>query len=69
MWVNCAERMPRNGGYYFARGHGGMPFVCILRDGDKWWRNSGSKRVFGITHWMPVPPVEGEWDSYSTREE
>ena len=58
-WIPVSERMPENEGTYFCLGHNGTPFVCLLRnkkyEGYVWLRNTGTRRVDGITHWMPLP--------------
>ena len=58
-WIPVSERLPENEGTYFCLGHNGTPFVCLLRnkkyEGYVWLRNTGTKRVDGITHWMPLP--------------
>ena len=58
-WIPVSERMPENEGTYFCLGHNGTPFVCLLRnkkyEGKIWLRSTGTKRVVGITHWMPLP--------------
>jgi len=57
-WIPVSERLPDEG-TYFCLGHNGTPFVCLLRnkkyEGCVWLRNTGTKRVYGITHWMPLP--------------
>ena len=58
-WIPVSERLPENEGTYFCLGHNGTPFVCLLRnkkyEGYVWLRNTGTRRVYGITHWMPLP--------------
>ena len=58
-WIPVSERLPENEGTYFCLGHNGTPFVCLLRnkkyEGKIWLRSTGTKRVVGITHWMPLP--------------
>ena len=58
-WVAVSERLPEEDGTYFCLGHGGAPFVCLFRttkyEGKIWLRSTGTKRVDGITHWMPLP--------------
>lgn len=58
-WIPVSERMPENEGTYFCLGHNGTPFVCLLRnkkyEGYVWLRNTGTRVVDGITHWMPLP--------------
>ena len=57
-WIPVSERLPDEG-TYFCLGHNGTPFVCLLRnkkyEGCVWLRNTGTRRVDGITHWMPLP--------------
>lgn len=52
-WISVNDRLPESG-TYTCSGHGGTRFICFLQKGE-WWRNTGSKRVDGITHWMPLP--------------
>ena len=58
-WIPVSERLPENEGTYFCLGHNGTPFVCLLRnkkyEGYVWLRNTGTRVVDGITHWMPLP--------------
>ena len=58
-WVPVSERLPDEDGTYFCLGHDGTPFVCLFRttkyEGKIWLRSTGTKRIYGITHWMPVP--------------
>ena len=58
-WVPVSERLPENEGTYFCLGHNGTPFVCLFRttkyEGKIWLRSTGTKRIYGITHWMPLP--------------
>lgn len=58
-WIPVSERLPENEGTYFCLGHNGTPFVCLFRttkyEGKIWLRSTGTKRVYGITHWMPLP--------------
>ena len=58
-WIPVSEQMPENEGTYFCLGHNGTPFVCLFRttkyEGKIWLRSTGTKRVYGITHWMPLP--------------
>lgn len=60
-WIPVSERMPENEGTYFCFGHNGTPFVCLLRnkkyEGYVWLRNTGTRVVDGITHWMPIPSL------------
>ena len=60
-WIPVSEQMPENEGTYFCLGHNGTPFVCLFRttkyEGKIWLRSTGTKRVYGITHWMPLPPA------------
>lgn len=60
-WIPVSERMPENEGTYFCLGHNGTPFVCLLRnkkyEGYVWLRNTGTRVVDGITHWMPIPSL------------
>ena len=60
-WIPVSERMPENEGTYFCLGHNGTPFVCLLRnkkyEGYVWLRNTGTRLVDGITHWMPIPSL------------
>ena len=60
-WVPVSERLPENEDTYFCLGHNGTPFVCLFRttkyEGKIWLRSTGTKRIYGITHWMPLPPV------------
>lgn len=60
-WISVSERMPENEGTYFCLGHNGTPFVCLLRnkkyEGYVWLRNTGTRVVDGITHWMPITPA------------
>ena len=63
-WIPVSERLPDEG-TYFCLGHNGTPFVCLLRnkkyEGCVWLRNTGTRRVDGITHWMPLPSAtEGQ---------
>ena len=57
-WIPVSERFPENEGTYFCLGHNGTPFVCLLRnkkyEGKIWLRNTGTRVVDGITHWMPI---------------
>ena len=58
-WIPVSEQMPENEGTYFCLGHNGTPFACLFRttkyEGKIWLRSTGTKRVYGITHWMPLP--------------
>ena len=58
-WIPVSERLPENEGTYFCLGHNGTPFVCLFRttkyEGKIWLRSTGTKRIYGITHWMPLP--------------
>ena len=58
-WIPVSEQMPENEGTYFCLGHNGTPFVCLFRttkyEGKIWLRSTGTKRIYGITHWMPLP--------------
>ena len=58
-WISVDDQLPENEGTYFCLGHNGAPFVCLLRnkkyEGYVWLRNTGTRRVDGITHWMPLP--------------
>ena len=58
-WIPVSERLPDEDGTYFCLGHDGTPFVCLFRttkyEGKIWLRSTGTKRIYGITHWMPVP--------------
>ena len=58
-WIPVSERLPENEGTYFCLGHGGAPFVCLFRttkyEGKIWLRSTGTRRIDGITHWMPLP--------------
>ena len=58
-WISVSERLPENEGTYFCLGYNGTPFVCLFRttkyEGKIWLRSTGTKRIDGITHWMPVP--------------
>ena len=58
-WIPVSERLPENEGTYFCLGHNGTPFVCLLRnkkyEGYVWLRNTGTRRVDGITHWIQLP--------------
>ena len=58
-WVAVSERLPEEDGTYFCLGHGGAPFVCLFRttkyEGKIWLRSTGTRRIDGITHWMPLP--------------
>ena len=60
-WIPVSERLPENEGTYFCLGHNGTPFVCLFRttkyEGKIWLRSTGTKRVYGITHWMPITPA------------
>lgn len=60
-WIPVSERLPENEGTYFCLGHNGTPFVCLLRnkkyEGYVWLRNTGTRVVDGITHWMPIPSL------------
>ena len=57
--VAVSDRLPEEDGTYFCLGHGGAPFVCLLRnkkyEGKIWLRSTGTRRIDGITHWMPLP--------------
>ena len=59
--VAVSDRLPEEDGTYFCLGHGGTPFVCLFRttkyEGKIWLRSTGTKRVVGITHWMPIPSL------------
>ena len=61
-WIPVSERLPENEGTYFCLGHNGTPFVCLLRnkkyEGYVWLRNTGTRVVDGITHWMPIPSLQ-----------
>lgn len=52
-WISVKDSMPEDGAY-LCSGHGGTHFICLARRGE-WWRQSASKRIVGITHWMPLP--------------
>ena len=58
-WVPVSERLPDEDGTYFCLGHNGTPFVCLFRttkyEGKIWLRSTGTKRIYGITHWIPMP--------------
>ena len=58
-WISVDDQLPENEGTYFCLGHNGTPFVCLFRttkyEGKIWLRSTGTKRVDGITHWMPLP--------------
>ena len=58
-WIPVSEQMPENEGTYFCLGHNGTPFVCLFRttkyEGKIWLRSTGTRRIDGITHWMPLP--------------
>ena len=58
-WIPVSERLPENEGTYFCLGHNGTPFVCLFRttkyEGKIWLRSTGTRRIDGITHWMPLP--------------
>ena len=58
-WVPVSERLPEEEGTYFCLGHNGTAFVCLFRatkyEGKFWLRSTGTKRIYGITHWMPLP--------------
>lgn len=41
-------------GYYLCVGHAKTRFICLMSRGI-WYRQSGSKQVVGITHWMEIP--------------
>ena len=60
-WTPVSERLPDEDGTYFSLGHDGTPFVCLFRttkyEGKIWLRSTGTKRVYGITHWMPITPT------------
>jgi hypothetical protein len=45
---------PPTHGYYLCVGHGGTRYICLMSNG-KWYRQSGSKQIVGITHWMQIP--------------
>ena len=57
-WIPVSERLPDEG-TYFCLGHNGTPFVCLFRttkyEGKIWLRSTGTRRIDGITHWMPLP--------------
>ena len=57
--IPVSERLPDEDGTYFCLGHDGTPFVCLFRttkyEGKIWLRSTGTRRIDGITHWMPVP--------------
>ena len=58
-WISVSERLPEEEGTYFCLGHNGTAFVCLFRatkyEGKIWLRSTGTKRIYGITHWMPLP--------------
>lgn len=58
-WIPVSEQIPENEGTYFCLGHNGTPFVCLFRttkyEGKIWLRSTGTRRIYGITHWMPLP--------------
>ena len=58
MWKTTIDAVIPDG-TYFCLGWGGKPHVCHRRKGE-WWRNSFSKRIVGITHYMEVPEVQNE---------
>jgi len=49
---NIGDVIPH--GYYLCVGHAGTRHIC-LRSSGKWYRQSGSKQIVGITHWMQIP--------------
>ena len=59
-WISVNDPLqPEIGKLYLVSGHNGTPFIA-LKDYLKWMRQSGSKRIDGITHWMPIPPLPEE---------
>lgn len=58
-WIPVSERLPDEDGTYLCLGHNGTPFVCLFRttkyEGKIWLRSTGTRRIDGITHWMPLP--------------
>ena len=58
-WISVDDQLPENEGTYFCLGHNGAPFVCLFRttkyEGKIWLRSTGTRRIDGITHWMPLP--------------
>lgn len=47
------ETAPKDG-EYLCLGHRGMPLIGHYK-GGVWWRQSFSKRIVGLTRWMPLP--------------
>lgn len=46
-------------GFHLVSGHGGYRVIAYFT-GKRWLRQSLMKPIFGMTHWMPLPPLPGE---------
>lgn len=53
-YVKFDSNNPPAHGYYLCVGHAGTRYICLMSNG-RWLRQSGSKQVVGITHYMQIP--------------
>ena len=53
-YMRFDAKKPPPHGYYLCVGHAKTRFICLM-SGGRWYRQSGSKQVAGITHWMEIP--------------
>ena len=56
-WISVNDRLPSEHGLYFVLGHGGTPFVSLWVPDKGWHRQSASKQLNGVSHWMAVPEL------------
>lgn len=53
-YLKFDQNNPPPHGYYLCVGHAKTRYICLMSNG-KWYRQSGSKQIVGITHWMEIP--------------
>ena len=53
-WISVDDELPNNHSYVLVSGHGGTQFISLFSR-SKFYRQSASKKLNGVTHWMPLP--------------
>ena len=53
-WISVEDKLPDNHSYVLVLGHGGTQFISLFTN-NRFYRQSASKRLDGVTDWMPLP--------------
>ena len=62
-WVSVAERLPEDEDLVLIADEDGTVFTAYLdsseneTDDEQAWFIEGRRRIYDVTHWMPIPPL------------